>query len=326
MKKSLLLSALGSLLLSQAAFAQSPRMNILEEFTSANCGPCAQTNPGLLAVIKANESKIFIMKYQHKIPAADPMYLQAKEDIDPRASYYSVNYNPFGKVNGKKLAPGANYEDHPGYFNQSSVDALPSTSPFELSINTAFNPARDSVFAVISIKCTEAYNGTTVKLRGALLETLTFDSAPGANGEKKFENVVRKMYPSAAGTELEATWTVGKTKSITLAGKVPSYVNVNSSELHFAAFIQDDANKEVAQAGIVPLTGTTSINDIVSDQSLNVFPNPATSSVNVEFDAKKSGSATISVTNILGQQVSTGVYILNINTGEGSLQRKFVKK
>jgi len=33
---------------------------------------------------------------------------------------------------------------------------------------------------------------------------ISFASAPGSNGEKKFESVMKKMFPSAAGTTLPA--------------------------------------------------------------------------------------------------------------------------
>jgi hypothetical protein len=93
---------------------------------------------------------------------------------------------------------------------------------------------------------------------------------------------------------------------------------------------------------------TTSINELVNSASVEVYPNPASNAINVSFDAVKSGVAELSITNIIGQQVaggmrtslntgsnfhtldianlSKGIYILNIKTGNGSLQRKFVKE
>lgn len=336
----------------QYAIAQSPRMNIVEEFTSAHCGPCALYNPPFMALIKANESKVFVMKYQHNIPGPDTMYLQNPTEVDNRATYYSIMGNPNGKANGQQLVPSppypANQVNSIGHYKQAHVDTLPATSAFEITIQATLNAAKDSITATVGIKCTKAFTGTTMKLRAALLETLEFSTAPGGNGEKKFENVMRKMYPDANGTTVNNTWTVGQTQSITLKGKVPDYVNKTSPSLRFVVFVQDDANKKIEQAGIKSLGATTSIENVVNAQTFELYPNPAEGLLNVSIDAVAKADITYNVTNIVGQQVTeniqatlnkgnnrqsiniaslaNGVYILNIISGEGNLQRKFVKE
>jgi hypothetical protein len=77
---------------------------------------------------------------------------------------------------------------------------------------------------------------------------INFLVAPGTNGEKDFEDVVRKSYPTLqAGTSLPTTWTAGQTQTFTVACAIPSYI-VDKSQMAFVGFIQDDGNKKVLQA------------------------------------------------------------------------------
>ena len=79
-------------------------------------------------------------------------------------------------------------------------------------------------------------------------KTIQFTSAPGSNGETAFYDVMRKMYPSAAGTTLPGTWTLGQTQTITFGAAIPAYI-YSKSQIRMVAFIQSDGDKTVQQAG-----------------------------------------------------------------------------
>jgi hypothetical protein len=83
---------------------------------------------------------------------------------------------------------------------------------------------------------------------------------------------------------------------------------------------------------------TVGINEISSENSLNIFPNPATNNITIETPQK----ANIMIINLQGQIINTlqtkedkttvdvsalpgGVYIIKLNTADGSVVRKFVK-
>jgi hypothetical protein len=87
------------------------------------------------------------------------------------------------------------------------------------------------------------------------------------------------------------------------------------------------------------LCTTVGINKTQARALFNIFPNPATNTLTIETPTK----ATIEIINIQGQIIKTlktsegithvdvsalpgGVYIIKLNTGEGSLVRKFVKQ
>lgn len=91
------------------------------------------------------------------------------------------------------------------------------------------------------------------------------------------------------------------------------------------------------------------IQDVIASESdILVYPNPASDQLTAQFPLKKDAQVVFSFVNVLGQQVgqavkkdlsmgsntvnldlsglSTGMYILNVQSGEGSYQYKFTKK
>ncbi|KAA5536881.1 Omp28-related outer membrane protein [Taibaiella lutea] len=92
--------------------------------------------------------------------------------------------------------------------------------------------------------------------------------------------------------------------------------------------------------------GTTSIEDVINTASVDIFPNPAMGSLFVSMDVVKSCTATFNICDITGRQLSStstmlkqgnnkqtlntatltpGLYILNVQTENGTIQKKFVK-
>lgn len=91
----------------------------------------------------------------------------------------------------------------------------------------------------------------------------------------------------------------------------------------------------------------TSINNVVKEGGIKLYPSPVQSTLNVEMNMLKSSEVVLSVYNALGQEVKTatmdlnagtqtanidvaqlaaGVYILDVKTAEGTAQYKFTKK
>ena len=130
MKKLLLFSAA---LASTLALTAQPiqRKALIEEFTSATCGPCASQNPAFNALILPNrDSKVVPVKYQVPIPSAgDPMYAQNMPESDARRSYYGINGAPTATLNGRipdnNNTPGGGWTGYAGGpygFNQTVID------------------------------------------------------------------------------------------------------------------------------------------------------------------------------------------------------------
>lgn len=238
------------------ANAQSQRLTLLEEFTQASCGPCAAQNPALNTLLSANESKTVSIKYQTNWPGVDPMNTQTQTWVGPRVSYYAVSGVPNIAFDGNVLtAVAPNQLTQTGINNRYAV-----ASPFDVVVTHSYNATYDSINISIDVTATQAASGTLVLHTVLVEKEVKFCVAPGSNGETEFYSVMRKMLPAATGTILPAAWTVGQTQNFQFTTAVPTYV-YDKKELAIVAFIQNNTNKEVLQAGVsqplaIPLDGS----------------------------------------------------------------------
>lgn len=234
-----------ALFAASAVFGQTQRLCLLEEFTQASCPPCAAQNPALNAMLASNTVKVASIKYQTNWPGFDPMNIQTQSWVGSRVSYYGITGVPNICFDGNVLQKAA-----PSALTQTVINnRYAVTSPFSFNLTHSFSADWDSVFISLEITCTQATSGT-FKGHVALVEKeIQFCSAPGTNGEEDFYGVMRKMYPSAAGTTLPGTWNVGDIQTITFAEAVPSYI-YGFNNLAVVGFVQNDANKEVLQTAI----------------------------------------------------------------------------
>lgn len=304
--RKLLLAAVALTTVSLTANAQT-RMTLHEGFTGENCGPCATTNPAFWALCASgtNPSKLIHIAYMAPIPSSGWYYMRNQVTNDARRSYYSITSAPSGKYDGNATGSG-----HPGSFTQAHIDAEAAVpSPFNITMTSAWNSTYDGVVTVVTVNCVTAFATATpgnFKLRAALIQDDHFDSPPGSNGETHFENIVQAMYPTAAGTTLPDSWTVGETHTYTITGTIPSYVEKDEAP-QMVVWLQDDVTKNIKQAAAAPPLGPVP-NDAalttVTSAALECVPNgPYTVSHSVTL--KNSGSATLTSATIY-YRVGTG--------------------
>lgn len=264
MKK--IITSIGLLLIYSFSSAQSQRLQLIEEVTGEKCGPCASVNPGFNALLNqgANPSKIIAIKYQAQHGGSPPFVLYsgvAATDVTARRGYYSNTSAPHCYHDGNV------YNGNPGNFNQTKIDnQQPVTSPFDIVVSHSFSPEWDSIYVTATITASQAVTGS-LKARVAVIENeIHFLTPPGTNGEKDFEEVMRKMLPNANGTTLPTSWTLGQTQTINLSWKMVDIYDLN--EVAVVAFVQDDADKNVKQAAksqplsLASYAGVTAISNI----------------------------------------------------------------
>lgn len=252
--KKITLSILLAAAISQG-YAQTQRRILYEEFTGENCGPCASTNPALNNLLHAAgnyNNKILAIKYQCNIPSApgpNSLYGQNTAEVGTRQTYYSVPFAPYARFNGSTVLPGSS-PGHAGYLTQTYInDSSGITAPFALTCSHTFTPNYDSVNLTVNITAAQNFTSSgALKLHVAMEEFEIHLLAPtGTNGEKDFEDVMRKMVPNATGTTLGSTWTSGQNQVVNLKAAIPSYI-FDKSQLCFVAFLQSDGNKRVHQS------------------------------------------------------------------------------
>lgn len=262
------------LITSLTVFSQTPRLSLYEEFTGENCPPCASTNPGLNLILASptNTPKIVAIKWQVPIPSAPSntwsLYQTNKVEIDWRWKTLAsggygytpaINSAPSSKIDGQEASVFGASSGHPANLNNnviSSAAAVPSE--FSINMTRAWNQAYSAVNLTVNIQATQSFSATgNLIFRLVMIERhVHFVTAPGTNGEKDFEDVAVKSFPTLQnGTPMTAgTWSVGQTQTFTINCPLPSYIR-DKSEIAFVGFIQDDGNQKVAQAGLANSEG-----------------------------------------------------------------------
>ena len=139
--------------------------------------------------------------------------------------------------------------------------SLPTTTSISANTQLAFSNRLFARFAIIE-------------------RNIYFTAAPGSNGEKHFEGVMKKMLPDANGTALPSTMVQGDSVVYNFTWTMANVYN--QVQLAVVGFVQDDATKEVHQAGYsrtliqndagVTATQINYLNcDTVISPSVNVF-------------------------------------------------------
>jgi hypothetical protein len=240
-------------------FAQSPRLSLYEEFTGETCPPCASANPALnlLLAQPANHAKVVAIKWQVPIPSAPSklwsLYQTNKTEINWRyATYgYGINSAPSGRMDGQNTTVFGATNDHPNNLNGTVISTAASyTTAFNITMARAWTPGCTAITLTVNIQATAPFTSVgNLIFRTVMVErVINFSVQPGTNGEKDFEDVAIKSFPSIqSGVAMASTWTMGQTQTFTLTCAVPSYTR-RKDQIAFVGFIQDDGNRKVAQA------------------------------------------------------------------------------
>jgi len=246
MKKLLLFLFIAGFIFSTNAY---DKLSLVERFTNASCGPCAQLNTAWYTTTTHNYVNSGLMShivYNVWWPGAgDPMYLLNQTDNTTRTNYYGCNYVPWIDVNGVQIS------ETQGAFVSAVTNGNSQYAPFNIVISQG---VISNNLIEIGIKIIRDPSDVTtfgnVKLKVALTEkTVAYSTPPGSNGETVFYSICRKMLPNAVGT----TFTIpapGDSTMISLQ-YVPTasfLQSVNMDSLRVVAFIQDDNTRQIYQS------------------------------------------------------------------------------
>lgn len=314
---------LTAVLISGTVFSQSARLVLFEEFTGETCGPCAQTNPGLNAMLNANDEKVVSIKYQNNIPSAGPRFwLYNSSEISSRMTYYGNNYSPNGILDGNVFNDNAGVLDATIINNRAAIQ-----SPFSIDVVHSFSAANDTIYTTAVFKAMQSYSGTNLVAQMVVTERDIFGYT-SPNGENHYEGVMRKMLPDPSGTALPAIWNAGDSVVLTYAWYItpaalssPVY-----SQLSVVAFVQENATKEVLQAGFsraqVPMDPKAKAIENVSDvvctgsvtPSIKVFNNGMTdiTSMDILYKLDNGANSTYNWTGNLTSFTGTTIPLPNI--------------
>lgn len=223
-----------------AIFAQSAkRYTLVEHFTQASCGPCAQQNPAFEAFYAQNENRIHHIAYHTSWPGVDPMNAANATEVADRVTYYGVSGVP-------DMWIGGTVSTNPGSISEGMLVANElAGSPIQVVVTEATNGNQRDV----TVKINGINNSPTGNyvLRVAVVEKMVnYATPPGSNGEMAFPNVFRKMLPSTTGDPITMPamgQNVVKNYSYTLD---PTW---NAAQMYVVAYIQEETSHTVLNSG-----------------------------------------------------------------------------
>jgi len=249
------------------------RVILVELFTGAECGACVGADIAFDALSAAYKpSALITLQYHVHIPGPDPL---AGPDSVSRQAYYGVRHAPSSYFNGRALASsGGSLADSRRKFNQYRrvIDEL-IKGKRDATIELAARRTGDDVHITASAKVSGSADTPARKprLRLALVEESV--SYTGSNRLKSHHYVVRAMPGGAEGRafeegkiRMEETINLDKVR-----GKQEAYLKaypgspgsrgsfpgplppVELKQLRVAAFVQDDTDRMVLDAIIVPV-------------------------------------------------------------------------
>jgi hypothetical protein len=222
---------------------QSQRMVLLEEFTSATCGPCVAANARFHTWQLQNPEKFTSIYYHVNWPAAgDPMNLSNPVENGARVTYYAVTFVPQSNLDGNY------YNGSADGWNMTTVNnryAMPS--PFEIQLKHQVSAGNDSVYSTMLITCTQDVTASMTAHNVIIEKWIHFNAAPcpNSNGERDFYNVMKKMLPGSLGTTINSNMVAGDYVLLEGAWKFGTVYNVN--QIASVGFVQNKNTKEIYQ-------------------------------------------------------------------------------
>jgi hypothetical protein len=327
--------------LCSVTFSQAPRRVLFEEATSANCGPCASSNPILDAWLLAHPTNTAAIKYHPNFGVNDPMYTANPTQNTERVNYCGINAYP--TCNGDGLLFDCCWPFTASCFTGVLNQRLAVTTPVNISV-TDLRITGDSVKSTIVINISSNLPTGNYKLRVMAVESkVHYNTAPGTNGEIDFYQVFRWAYPNTTG--ISAPTTTGTYTYTYIYKRLAGWVDTS---IFTVAFIQNDINKEVINSGrgyYFPTGISNNNNSVPVKYSMSQnFPNPFNPVTKINFDIPKPGLTTLKVYDILGNlvytlvngilnsgsynyefdgsDISSGIYYIRLTSGEFSGVKK----
>lgn len=339
-----------------ATFTPTHR-NIFEEATGTWCGWCPRGTVFMDSVHAAHPEDIYVAVHN-----SDPMAVTAYDDgltaLPGFSGFPSVVVGRSEIIDPSDMFTG--YTDHKADFGVADITvAQPTVSGSTMTVKVDVKMAvstkanYDYRLALVVTKDDEHGTGSTWGqanyYSGAAAPTLVGagfnwdnEANPVAASKMYYDFVARDIvggFNGMAGS-LPGVMTAGQTYSYTFNWTVPAGLELAKSK---ANVLLISGLSGEAQNGEWKGAFPTSVENIVKEGNLNIFPNPSNNYLNLDFTMNQVSNVTISMVDVAGKVVynnalsnlsgnqglvintsslSNGIYTLSLRTNEGTITRK----
>ncbi|MCF8372668.1 MAG: T9SS type A sorting domain-containing protein [Bacteroidales bacterium] len=271
------------------------KLVLVEHFTQASCAPCASQNPALDALITsaANIDKVVHIAYHTHWPGNDPMFdfNDSNGEGDARVDYYDVSGVPNCVIAGNQD------QGLPSIVTQTAINTEYARPGMFNITGTAIVDMSTNIMDVnIDFEAYASFPNGAIKGHIVFVEEVNYTSPPGSNGEIYFPDVMRKMFPSQDGTDLNNPG-LGDIVPVNFTYTIQSPINAYNTKL--ICFVQNDMDKEIYMATMIEVQVINSMEEISADK-VNIYPNPSVGF----FKITNVPNSSITVYNTLGEVVT----------------------
>jgi len=237
---------LGSMAVMSFAFGSNaeaawPRYHLIEQFTSATCGPCVPAGPVMERVVNVQQ-RVLSIRYHMNFPApGDPWYVANSSQNGARQSLYQVNSIPTARLNGR-----VSVDPRDEQALRSRITAGGTESPLLITV-TETGTANRAV--QVKVRSDQDLSGHRLHVVVVSRKT-TLPNLPNelqySNGETQFSDAMLRMVPSQDGTTFDITQ--GEEKTFDLTYTVGSGALWPAGQQYIIAFVQSPTG-DILQAG-----------------------------------------------------------------------------
>lgn len=281
---------------------QGRKKVLFEHFTNLSDPTSNRSNLSMDSILHIAGSRTVSIQYHTSFPGPDSINAQNIANPSARILYYGIGNIPASCLDGGTEAKYMyDFVTQSPNMNDINIKTL-NDAGFNLKISSAI--ANNIISGSINLVALKNMSVSGVSLYIAIVEDIKIQSG---NKTTTLHNVLKYLYPSAAGTSLKMNWVKGQSEDVPYSWKLTNVYS--SSKLKVIAFVQNNLTREVYQVDIADNSIITSSPSLKSDETQNLtitaYPNPTTDRASISFGKVLVSDFEMQIINKEGKVVAT---------------------
>lgn len=291
----------GSFAFDDVFIGQRSKKVLVEHFTNLSDAAANQSNIVLDSVLTASGANAIAIQYHTSFPGTDSLNQQNVSNPAARVLFYGIGKVPMSYVDGG-LSPNYIYDFSSRKLNTNDITNRSFDDPrFNLTITAGIQ--NSTLQGNVKITALRNFNTPENSLFIAVVEDI---KVTHSGKIMNLRNVLKYMYPSAAGTQLQASWSKGQEQLASFSWPLANVYN--PANLKVVSFIQNNQSKEVFQVEELPFSAMTSTPSLIEKTgNINIYPNPSADWVNISFEKELQEDYTVQLISAVGKTINQSI-------------------
>ncbi|MEZ4886435.1 MAG: T9SS type A sorting domain-containing protein [Chitinophagales bacterium] len=253
---------------------QNKRYILLEEFSNTYCPPCIFRHPTFHdnILLEYEDIDAYHIVYHVSTPIPDDIFYQAnKEEAEERANYYQIQGTPTLHLLGK-FSPSGPAPDYDILPNATLQQYTGSISPLKIEVLETIEANHQRSVNIEVQTVNQIIPSSHFRLRVVVVEKTVEYEPPFEGMETKLYNVFRQTLGGWEGIPFTPA-KVGESVSYNYTYSLQE--DWNKQQIYIIAFIQDDNNQSILNAGSSWQGETVAIEENSLNTLVQFYPNPS---------------------------------------------------